>query len=223
VLTLKACNNTALTGLGIVILLAVLFFFYFYPSAQAQTRQSFTPSDSFDIQSLNGSIRFALNGTFSSATLENDTWVFNDLRFNISRPQGNLKVSAENSNMTIFSYQAINFIGRSEFLRVAVEGLGRQTVNLGLNVSKPTSGSEWSVITPGSVFLAEGEGWKLLPDNTVVTTNLTGNFSIVHYNLGLNSDENLPFYQKHSIIIITAIVLAFTVTVCVVINFRGRK
>lgn len=108
-------------------------------------------------------------------------------------------------------------------MRVEVEGLGRQTVNLGLNDSKPTSGSEWSVVTPGSVFLAEGEGWKLLPDNTVVITNLTGNFSIVHYNLGLNSDENLPFYQKHSIIIITAVVLASIVAICMVINFRGRK
>ena len=222
VLTLKAISNTALTGLGIIILIAVLLF-YFSPNSQAQSRQSFTTSDRFDIQSINGSIRFALNGTFSSATLENDAWVFNDLRFNISRPQGNLTVSVENSNMTIFSYQTINFIGRSEFLRVEVEGLGRQTVNLGLNDSKPTSGSEWSVVTPGSVFLAEGEGWKLLPDNTVVITNLTGNFSIVHYNLGLNSDENLPFYQKHSIIIITAFVLASTVTVCAIINFRGRK
>ena len=219
--TLNTNSNTALTGLGIIILIAV--FFYFYPNAQAQTRQSFTPSDRFDIPQLNGSIRFAINGTFSSATLENDTWVFNDLRFNLSRPQGNLKVSAENSNMTILSYQAINFIGRSEFLRVAIEGLGRQTVNLGLNVSKPTSGSEWSVVTSGNIFLAEGEGWKLLPDNTVVITNLTGNFSIVHYNLGLNSDDNLPFYREHSIAIITAIVLACTVTIGVMINFRGRK
>ena len=220
--TLKTHNNTALTALGILLLIAVLFF-YFYPNAQAQTRQEFTPTDRFDIPHLSGSIKFAANGSFSSATLENDTWVFNDLRFNISRPQGNLKVSAENSNLTIFSYQSINFIGRSEFLRVKVDGLGRQTVNLGLNTTRSTDPSEWSVITPGSIFLAEGEGWKLLPDNTVVITGLTGNFSVVHYNLGLYDDENLPFYQKHSIAIITAITLTSTIATAAVINFRGKK
>jgi hypothetical protein len=215
-------NNTALNGLVILLLIAVLFF-YFYPNAQAQTRQNFTPTDRFNIPHLNGSIKFAANGSFSSATLENDTWLFNDLRFNISRPQGNLKVSAENSNITIFSYQSLNFIGRSEFLRVKVDGIGTQTVNLGLNTTRSTDPSEWSVVTPGSIFLAEGEGWKLQPDNTVIITGLTGNFSVVHYNLGINEDENLPFYQKHSIAIITAIVLTSTIAAATIINFRGRK
>jgi hypothetical protein len=220
VATLK--THKALTGLGIILLVAIVFS-YFYPNTQAQTQQYFTPSDRFDIPKLNGSIKFANNGSFSSATLENDTWVFEDLRFNISRPQGNLKVSAQNSNMTIFSYQSLNFIGRSEFLRVEIQGQGKQTINLGLNLTRQTKGSEWSVIMPGSIFLAEGEGWKLLTDNTVVMTGLTGNFSVVHYNLGLYDDENLPFYQKHSIAIITAIVLALTVTISVAINFKGRK
>lgn len=219
---MKTNNNTIQTALAAIILTAILLF-YFYPNAQAQTRQNFTPTDTFDIPQQNGSIRFAENGSFASATLENDTWIFNDLRFNISRPQGTLKVSAQNSNMTIFSYQSINFIGRSEFLRLKVDGLGRQTANLGLNVSRSTNPSEWSVITPGSIFLAEGEGWKLLPDNTVVVTGLTGNFTIAHYNLGLYNDENLPFYQKHSVAIITAIVLTSTITAAVAINLRGRK
>jgi hypothetical protein len=220
--TLKTNNSkTVMTGFAAIILIAILFF-YFSPSSQAQTRQNFTLSDEFNISQLNGTIRFASNGSFSSATLENDTWVFNDLRFNISRPLGNLKISAENSNMTIFSYQPINFFGRSFFLMYSVDGVGRQTVNLGLNVSQPTSASEWSVITPGSVFLAEGEGWKLLTDDTVVLTGLTGNLSIVHYNFGEYNDENLPFNEKHSVAIIIAIVLASTVTVGVVIKFRGR-
>ena len=215
-------NNTALAGLGIILLIALLFF-YFFPNAQTQTRQEFTPKDRYDIPQLNGSIRFAANGSYQSATLGNNTWLFNDLRFNISRPQGNLKVSAQNSNITIFSYQSINFIGRSEFLRVKVDGIGTQTVNLGLNTTRKTSSSEWSVIIPGSIFLAEGEGWKLQPDNTVIITGITGNFSVVHYNLGINEDENLPFYQKHSIAIITAAVLASTIAAAAIINLKGRK
>jgi len=213
-------------GLTTVIIVALIFS-CFCPYSQAQARQSFTSSDKFNIPQLNGTISFAFNGSCSSAKLENDTWAFNDLRFNISRPLGNLKVSAENSNMTIYSYQANNFFGRSVFLRCNVNGVGTQTVNLGLNVSKRTSSSEWTVTIRGpagsTVFLAENEGWKLLSDDTVFVTGITGNLSIVHYNFGLNIDGNLPFYQAHSIAIITSIVLASTFAVAVVIKVKVRK
>lgn len=214
------------SGLTAVFIVALIFSF-FSPFAQAQTRQFFTPSDKFSIPELNGTISFALNGSCSSSKLENYTWAFNDLRFNISRPLGNLKVSAENSNITIYSYQASNFFGRSVFLRCHVDGLGKQTVNLGLNISKPTNSVEWSVTIPGpdgkTVFLAENEGWKLLPDNTVVVTGITGNLSIVHYNFGVNINENLPFYEAHSIAIVTVIVIASTVAVAAVIKVKVRK
>jgi hypothetical protein len=158
--------------------------------------------------------------------LENDTWEFNDLRFNISRPLGNLKISAENSTMTVYSYQASNFSSRSVFLRCNVEGVGTQTVNLGLNVSKPTSSSEWSVtIRPAgtTVWLAENEGWNLLPDNTVIVTGITGNLTIAHYNFGVNIDGNVPFQQAHSIAIITGIVLTIIVTVAVIMKGKVRN
>jgi hypothetical protein len=209
------------------VIIVVLMFSCFCPSSQAQVRQYFTPLDKFIIPQLNGTISFAFNGSCSSAKLENDTWAFSDLRFNVSRPLGNLKVSTENSNMTIYSYQANNFFGRSVFLRCNVIGLGRQTVNLGLNVSKPTSSSEWTVTIPGpnekTVFLAENEGWKLLPDDTVVVTGITGNLSIVHYNFGVNIDGTLPFSQAHSIVIITGIVLACMVAAAVVIRLKVRN
>ena len=212
-------------GLTTIIIVALVFS-CFCPYSKAQVRQSFTPSDKFNIPQLNGTISFAFNGSCSSAKLENDTWAFNDLRFNISRPLGNLKVSAENSNMIIYSYQANNFSSRSVSLRCNVKGVGTQTVNFGLNVSKPTSSSEWSVtIRPAgtTVWLAENEGWKLLPDNTVFVTGITGNLSIAHYNFGVNIDENLPFYQAHSISIITGIVLSSTFAVVVVIKVKVRK
>ena len=212
-------------GLATVIIVGLLFS-CFCPYSQAQARQSFTPSDKFSIPQLNGTISFAFDGSCSSAKLENDTWEFNDLRLNISRPLGNLKVSAENSNMTIYSFQANNFSSRSVFLRYNVNGVGTQTVNLGLNVSKSTSPSEWTVtIRPAgtTVFLAENEGWKLLPDNTVLVTGITGNLSIVHYNFGATIDENLPIYQAHSIAILTGIVLSSTLAVSVVIKVKMRK
>jgi hypothetical protein len=228
VASLKAIHvKPVQTGLTAVIIVALVFSCFCLYS-QAQVRQSFAPSDKFNIPQLNGTISFAFNGSCSSAKLENDSWAFTDLRFNISRPLGNLKVSAENSNMTIYSYQATNFFGRSVFLRYNVNGVGRQTVNLGLNVSEPTSSSEWSVTIPGpngkTIFLAENEGWNLLPDDTVVVIGITGNLSVVHYNFGANIDNNnLPFYQAHSIAIITSIVLASTVAVAVVIKIKVRK
>ena len=227
VAALTASNGNPVQSGLIAVIIVALVFSCFYSFSQAQARQVFTPSDKFSIPQLNGTISFAFNGSFSSAKLENDTWVFNDLRFNISRPLGNLKVSTENSNMTIYSYQANNFFGRSVFLRYTVNGIGRQTVNLGLNVSKPTSSSEWSVTIPGpngqTVFLAENEGWILLPDNTVVVTGISGNLSVVHYNFSVNIDGNLPFYQTHSIALITGIVLAMTVAVAVIIRVKVRK
>ena len=113
--------------------------------------------------------------------------------------------------------------GRSAIVRFIVEGEGKQTVNLDLNVSQPTSAYEWSVIRPGNVFLGEGEGWNLLPDNTVVVTGLTGNVSVVHYSFSFPSDSNLPFYEKHSVVIITAAVLAVTISVALAIRVKGRK
>ena len=107
-----------------------------------------------------------------------------------------------------------------------MQGVGTQAVNLGLNVSKPTSSSEWSVtIRPAgtTVWLAENEGWNLLPDNTVFVTGVTGNLSIVHYNFGATIDENLPIYQAHSIAIIAGIVLSSTFVVAVVIKVKMRE
>ena len=219
-------GKAVLTLLAAIIIIALVFS-HFCPPIHAQTRQTFTPQDKFSIPELNGTVSFAINGSCSSATLENGTWTFNDLRFNVSQPLGTLKVSAENSNMTILSYLANVFFARSVFLRCTVYGVGTQTVNLGLNVSQPTHASEWTVTLPGpggsTVFLAENEGWKLLPDNTVVMSGLTGNLSILHYNLGVNNNGNLPFYQQHSIAIITVVVLAATVAVAVVVKFRVRR
>ena len=178
----------------------------------------------FTIPELNGTISFAVNGSCSAATLENGTWTFTDLRLNASQSSGNLRVSAENSKVTVTSYRAFNSSsGRSALLRYTVEGQGKQTINLGLNSSQPSSASEWSVIVPNSVFLAEGEGWNLLPDDTVVVTGATSNVTLVHYGFRVPYESDLPFYLQHSIAIITAIVLAITVTIAIIIKIKMRK
>jgi hypothetical protein len=221
--TLKVTiSKIVLTGLATVLII-VLMLFPACPNTQAQTGATFTPQDRFSIPELNGSIRFSVNGSCSAATLENGAWSFRDLKLDSAQPLGNLKISAQNSNVTVYAFRAQNLSGQSAIVRFIVEGEGKQTVNLGLNVSQPTSAYEWSVTRPGNVFLAEGEGWNLLPDNTVVVTGLTGNVSVVHYNFSFPNDSNLPFYEKHSVVIITAAVLAVTISVALVIRVKWRK
>jgi hypothetical protein len=216
-------GKTVPAGL-VAVFLTALAFSLFCPSIQAQTRTTFTSSERFSIPQLNGTISFAENGSYSSATMENGTWTFTDLRFNQTQSMGTLKVSAENSNMTIIAYRSFSFFGRNPTFYYNAAGDGRQTVNLGLNST--THSSEWTIIVQGNIFLAEGEGWNLLPDNTVVLSGLTGNISVTHINFGLpndgNSNGNLPFYVQHSVIITVAAALAVMVAAAIMIKVKVR-
>ncbi|HSV50018.1 MAG TPA: hypothetical protein VLH35_06845 [Candidatus Acidoferrales bacterium] len=193
-----------------------------YPAVGAQEVTEFTSTDQFDISELNGSIRFAYNGTYSSATLENGTWHFNDLTLNGSQPLGNLAVSTENSDITIFSVFAVSAYAQTRhFVRYNAVGEGRQIFNLGVNGT--TDVSEWWVTLPGGVFLAAGKDWTFLSDNTIIVNGQTGNVSVVHFYFGLNSDRDLPFVMRHSVVLLTGAVLAVTVAAAVLVSVRRRR
>jgi hypothetical protein len=216
-------NTPVITGLSTLLIIVVVFF-PVCPNAQAQTDTTFTPTDKFSIPELNCTISFAVNGSCSAATLENGTWNFKDLRFNITQPLGNLKISAENSNVTIKIYRAYNASFSTARLSYDVEGEGKQTMNFDFNSSQPSNTAEWSVNLDGHSYVGEGKGWTLLPNNTVVITGAKENATIVHYFfIGSFDDSNLPFYQKHSIAITTAAVLALTAAIAVVIKVKVRK
>lgn len=204
-------------------ILVILLFPFLCPNVGGQDATTFTRSDKFSIPELNGTISFALNGSCSSATLVNASWLFTNLRLNNSQPVGNLTVSAVNSTMTILSYSSFVLLGRSAQLRYNAQGVGTQTVNLGLNSSRPTHPGEWSINVAGKGFISEGNGWNLLPNDTVVVSGLTGNISVTHFGYVIPDNSNLPFYQQHSAIIITAIVLSVVVAVAVVIRVKVRS
>ena len=213
----KTCTLT-LTALLIALSLPSLL-----STAQAQNVTSFSSKDTFEITAYNGTIRFAVNGTYTDAMLENDTWTFKSLTLNGSFPLGNLKFSAKNSDVTIYRYYSTSYNSRRlGYLSYYAEGVGEQTVNLGFNSSRPSDPSEWTVIAPGSVFLAEGEKWQLLPDDTLIVKGVTGNLTIARYNYGYPVD-NRPFYQQHSIIILTAVAVAITVTAATVIKVKTKR
>jgi len=222
-LNLTICKP-GLIGLAAAILL-LLFFPSFCSNVEAQTPKNFTTSEQFSIPELNGSISFAINGSYSSAILVDNSWVFENLRLNSinsSYPLGNLTVSATNSNMTIFLFRSYVLLGRSATLRYYVQPGGSQLINLGLNTSQPTHPDEWSINVAGRGFVSEGTGWELLPNDTVVVSGLSGNISVSHFGYVIPDTSNLPFYQQHSVIISTASLLSVIAAVALVINFKSK-
>ncbi len=215
-------GSKRLYTLAIAALLITLSFPSLFQNVQAENITSFTSQDTFKSPAYNGTIRFAVNGTYKEASLENGVWTFNGLTLNNSFPLGNLKFSAKNCNVTIFSYFSMNFNSRRlGYLNYYVEGTGEQAVNLGFNASQPSDPSEWTVITQDNVFLAEGKNWRLLPDDTMVIYGISGNLTVARYSYGYPVD-NQPFYMQHSVIILTAIAVAVTVTVATVIKLKTK-
>jgi hypothetical protein len=205
----------------IIIIIIALTSYPIYSNALAQTNTTFTSSDKFIIPELNGSIRFNVNGTYSSSLLQNNSWVFTDLKLANSPIVRTLKISVENSNMTVYSYRTSPQFGRSTSLRFNVDGQGKQSVNLGLNITKATDSSEWLITIPNGGIVVEGIRWNLLPDNTVVVNGLSGNVSISHFNYTMPTSTG-PFYVQHSIAIITGAVAAAVIAVAVIIRIKVR-
>jgi hypothetical protein len=214
-------NKTCL--LPLAVLLVGLSLFSMVDTVQAQSI-SFTSQDVFAIPNVDGTIRFSVNGSYASATLDNDTWVFNNLTFSGSRVSGTLKFSAKNCDVVIHSFTPSSVVGgnntrRLGSVRYTVEGTGEQVINLGFDSSRPSHVSEWSVINQDSVFFSDGKDWKLLADDTVIVRGLSGTLTVVRYNFGLTVDDR-PFYLRHSVIISTAIAVAITVTLATIIKIK---
>jgi hypothetical protein len=206
---------------GIAIIVIIFIFSSSCPDTKAQTNTAFNPTDKFSIPEYNGSLSFGVNGTYSRATFENNSWTFTNLRLTGSQPLENFEISTQDSNVTIFSYLPTNNTGfQTVRLRYAVEGKGKQILNLGLGSEK--EGWQWSVSFNGATF-GEGNGWNISHNGTLVVNGATGNVSIVRYDYGSIAPSNLPFYQQHSIAIITALGVVVTVIVVVVIKVTSRK
>jgi hypothetical protein len=219
---------TRISGkLSIVIPIILILFISLYicPNTQAQSNTSFSPKDQFLIPSSDGAISFAVNGSYSNATLENGSWAFKNLSINGSMPIRNFLVSAQNSNVTIFSYFSFNNTVASLGLIYAVEGNGKQIFNFGQQ--SHVNGVDWTVVKTvnrRNVFLTPGTDYTISANGTIVVNGATGNFSIFHfsfYNNNLNS--NLPFYEQHSVAIATSAAVAIVMVLAVVVAVRNGK
>lgn len=226
-------TNGSKISSGIAIIAIIFIFLLTCPNAQAQTNTAFNPSDKFSIPADNGSVSFAVNGTYSKGTFENNTWAFTNLRLTGCLPLQNFQISAQNSNVTIVSYTAsnntvLNF--QSTRLRYDVEGQGEQILNLGFG---PITGGlnpkfVWSVTVNNNnktVPLAEGKGWSVSQNGALIVNGETGNLSIVHTSFSESgvSNSNLPFYQQHSVAIVVTIAFALVVVVAVLIKVKTKE
>jgi hypothetical protein len=230
---LKPASRKIAVTLTMLLLIAFFIVFNGFPNSQAKTETAFTPADKFDIAELNGTISFAVNGSYSEAILKNGAWTFKDLTLNNQsiadfglndiQSVGDLKFSTQDSNATILAYLTINYSFPVSLLSYTVEGEGKQEVNLGLSLSSPSDAFEWSVIVPDNVFLAEGQGWTLLPDDTLAITCATSNITVAHFDFPNSLNNNLPIYLQHSIALITVSVLAIVMTLATIIKFRAKK
>jgi hypothetical protein len=219
-------NRTRLVLSGVTVLFVLVTVSSLLLSgAQAQITTYFSSSDRFSIPELNGSIRFAFNGSYSSAKIENNTWVFKDLVLNNSQRLGNLRVSVEDSNITVYSFYSSNAISQTRHsVRYFAEGAGRQVFNL--NVNGTTHPSEWwvTITVPNTIFLTEGKDWNLLPDNTVIVNGQTGNITVAHFIFNLAPDySNVPFLERHSVLLITVGAVAVTVVIASIITVKARR
>jgi len=210
-------RNTILTGIA-AILMSALVLSWICSIAQAQTDTSFKPTDKFEIPANNSTINFATSGTYTQASLENNTWNFVDLRLNNSqRPEKLiLRVSAQDSNVRIRSYLITNTTTLGGIrLRYNVTGRGTQTFNFGF-IPK---GGEWDIVF-NRMAKAQNDGWRISPDATLTITGATANVSITYY--GLPADyvdiASQPVYQQRSIAIITALAVVITVTLAALIR-----
>ena len=215
------CKSSIVIAVIIILFISSLSF----SNIKAQSNICFTPTDHFLLPSSNGEVNFAVNGSYSSATLENGGWTFKNLSINGTTPIQNFFVSAQDSKITIFSYFSSNFTITTLRLRYAVEGNGKQSFNFGLG---RFNGIDWTIVKTvdlKNTFLTPGTDYKFSSEGEIVVNGATGNFSIVHYNFSNNRllNSNLPFYQQQSVGIVTAAVVAIVVVLAVVIAVRNRK
>ncbi|MGA3290998.1 MAG: hypothetical protein ABSD42_12250 [Candidatus Bathyarchaeia archaeon] len=222
--------NSYIVSAGVAIIVIIIIFPLSCSNAQAQTNIAFNPVDQFSIPAYNGSISFAVNGTYFTATFENNSWTFTNLLLTGSAPLENFEVSTQNSNLTILSYLTSNITGfQIEQLRYVVEGRGKQIVNLGLGPEESGLSPiyEWSVVVNGKTFLSEGADWSVSNDGTMTINGESGNVSLVHFNFSdfgsSASNSNLPFYQQHSVVIGIATTVAVVVVIAVGIKVKNKE
>ncbi len=190
---------------------------------QAQIVTTFTPANQFAIPESNGIVSFSRNGTYQTASLQDGSWFFTNLRLN-NASQTNFTVSVQNSNISISTCR-YNFENiRPGQISYKVVGQGKQIFNIGF--LRPQFGY-WTV-SINQEFIAENHGWSSSSNGTVTVTGAASGSNVtIYYTFGANVNvSNQPFLQQHSLIIETGIAVAAVVVFALAVrevNLRKQK
>jgi hypothetical protein len=234
----KCVNRLAIIKIAkvsaeVAIVVIVCIFALSFADVHAQTAVSFNAGNQFPIPEYNGSVSFALNGTYASATFENNTWTFTNIIIPHFQLIKNFEISTQNSNLTILSlttsnntFQGVNY--QSARFRYEVEGQGKQIFNLGVGVGESGTyqSQQWSVSVNGKSLAEGSNGWTISHSGTMTVNGASGNVTINFINFsnfgGSIPKSNLPFYQQHSVAIAVSVAVALVVVVAVVIRVKSN-
>ena len=212
-----------LTAVG-VFCLVVQLLYCSVGSVNAQTEVPFTFEDVFEMPSQNGAIRFAANGTYESANLEDGFWTFRNLYMPDSRgvEKLNLTISATDCELTFYPYLSAPYLYGVALLKwvilpYTVSGQGSQVINLGFDPDN----SQLDVILDGS-FAARNQGWTKADDGTLTITGSYSNVTL-WYIAHPEPSEDDSFLSEHYVVIGSAGFLAVTVVLAAVINYRKKE
>jgi len=209
----RSTNASAVAIVALILILPLIC-----PSASAQTSTAFDPTEKFSIPTYNGVVRFAVNGTYSNATFEDNAWTFTDLSLNQSQPMPYLQISAKDSDVTVW-YYGINTFFPSDMLSYFTQDSGQQVVNMGL--ANAGNSVDWVVYSNGTFVT---NGWNVSRNGTVTVDGLGGNITLIYFGFTNElGNSNLPFYEQHSVAITVAVALAITVAVAAAINVTVKR
>ena len=200
--------------------LIIQLFSCFVILVDAQSEIVFTAVDIFEIHSNNSSIRFASNGTFEMANLENMTWTFKNLNFpnSLGTEKLNLKISATDCDLTIYPFRISYYQYGEENLKwiiltYTVNGHGTQVINLGLD---PVLG-QLDVILDGE-FIGRNQGWTRSIDGTLNITGASATATLWYIGYP-DSSGTLNFFDEHYVLFGST----FSVSIIVVLAFLIQK
>lgn len=203
--------------------LLISIFLYFLLQSNVidgQTTKNFTPENEFPIEINNSTIRFAIDGNYSQANQNNGIWIFRDLYLTDSAywfPI--LEISIRECNITVLSFRRFAAAQNAGIFSYNVSGEGTQSFNFNLEPKE----REWSAVLDDA-FLPEGQGWRVSDDETITVFKKATNVTLFYldYPSDLIENRNLPFCQRHSIVISTVIILVITIIAAFIIQLRSK-
>ncbi|MCW4035450.1 MAG: hypothetical protein NWF03_08820, partial [Candidatus Bathyarchaeota archaeon] len=130
----------------------------------------------------------------------------------------NLTVFVEDSDVTLRYFRRFVFNFDGFMLRYFVKGVGEQTFDFGVNIKN----GAWSVYIDDRDYVPEGDGWSISGDSKLTVTGATANVTLffISYTNYVDDNSNKPFFEQHSVAIISAVVAASTLVVALVIRVK---